>query len=113
MSITIAKDSTEEVHKYTRRIEFDDAAPILLERRYSHGGKEFIPDEASAGWNHGEPIQDITVEGYVLKKDRTPGQQRAQLRYETPASSNYGKQWGWDPAPEWLLELFGINGGNN
>jgi len=108
MAITVTEDRLGEVHTHSRRINFDGAAPILLERRYSHGGKEFIPDEARAGWTHGEPIQQITVEGYVLKKDRTTGQNRAELRYETPASMNYGKPYGYDPAPDWLLELFDI-----
>ena len=108
MSITIKEDRRGEVHTHSRRIEFEGAAPIYLERRYSHGGKEFIPDEALATWQHGEPITDIVVEGFVLKKDRTSGQQRATLRYATPANKSYGKSYGNDPAPDWVLELFDI-----
>jgi hypothetical protein len=109
MSITITEDRRGEVHTHSRRLEFEGAAPVLLERRYSHGGKEFIPDQARASWKHGEPITEITVEGFVLKKDRTSGQNRATLRYVTPAYKGYGSKWAPDPAPDWVLELFDIN----
>jgi hypothetical protein len=103
--ITITEDEPYTVHYHTRTIEFDGAAPVLLERRYSHGGKEFMPDRAFAKWSHGDAIDQINVSGYVLKKDRTSGQQRADLSYLTPANRLYEK-YGYPSAPEWLLELF-------
>lgn len=99
------EDNHTEVHTHSRRIEFENAAPVLLERRYSHGGKEFLPDSAAAKWNHGESIDSITVYGAVLKKDRTTGQQRSSLNYLTPSAKAYGK-YDYPSAPEWLLELF-------
>lgn len=104
MSI-VADDSTTEIRYYIRNIELQDVAPILLERNYSHGGKEFLPDSASARWNHGDPIKDISVGGYVLKRDRTTGQQRTTIDYVTPASIGWNTKWNTN-APEWLLELF-------
>ena len=101
----ITEDKLIETHNYARHIDIEGVAPILLERRYSHGGKEFLPDCATAKWSHGEPIRRITLSGYVLKKDRTTGQQRTEMNYDTPASPSWGKSYG-DNAPQWLLDLF-------
>ena len=110
MSITVIDTELIEIHTYVRKIVFEGAAPVLLERNYSHGGKEFIPDTAHSKWNHGEPAKTITVSGGVLKKDRTIGEQRAQLTYITPANQWWGQRRSFtDPeAPAWLLELFDI-----
>jgi len=105
MSAQISGDELYTVHYHQRTIAFENVAPILLERRYSHGGKEFLPDRAFAKWQHGKPIAQINVSGYVLKKDRSTGQQRASLDYLTPANRLYEK-YDYPSAPEWLLELF-------
>jgi hypothetical protein len=103
MSITVTDDQIIETHTYVRHIDIENAAPILLERRYSHGGKEFLPDCATAKWVHGEPIKSITLGGYVLKKDRTTGQQRATLSYITSAHPSWGRGH-YPEAPQWLLD---------
>lgn len=103
----ITNSETRETRYYVRDIEFDGVGPILLERRYSHGGKEFLPDFASATWNHGGDITRIQVSGHVLKKDRSIGQQRASIDYDTPHSRSWGTKWAVN-APDWALELFGI-----
>jgi hypothetical protein len=105
MSLQVTEDELCTVHYHTRTIDFGNAAPILLDRRYSHGGKEFLPDRAFAKWTHGGAIDQIKVSGYVLKKDRTTGQQRATLDYITPAHHAWGTRFA-TPAPDWLLELF-------
>lgn len=107
MSITVLEDSTVETRYYVRTIALENVAPILLERKYSHGGKEFLPDSASTKWGHDEGLTYIDLGGYVLKKDRTTGQQRAVTRYVTPASNSWDTRWGTN-APAWLLELFDI-----
>lgn len=108
----VLNDSTEETHYYVRHIELENAAPVLIAHRtYSHGGKEFLPDSAQARWSHGDAIREIIVSGYVLKKDRTTGQQRTDVRYLTPAHGDWqsNSRWRIDPdAPAWLLDLFGI-----
>lgn len=81
MSITVTGNVRDETRYYVRTIEFEGAAPILLERNYSHGGKEFLPTQAMAKWNHGDNIEVIRVLGDVLKKDRTTGQQVASRRH--------------------------------
>lgn len=108
MTITITGDETRETRYYVREIELDGVAPVLLERRYSHGGKEFLPDFAYARWDHGGGIKVIELHGYVLKKDRSTGQQRASLKYGTPNSLYWGRDSVYPDAPAWLLELFGI-----
>lgn len=109
MSITVKEDRYSEVHQHHRTIEFEGAEPVLLERTYSHGGKYFLPMRASCGWDHGAAITQITVEGFLLKKDGTPSQQRTDLEYITPAHGYWDDTRGWHTkAPEWLLELFGI-----
>lgn len=113
MSAIITSDSQTETRYYVRRVQFENVAPILLERNYSHGGKEFLPTTASARWEHGHDIKSIKVSGKVLKKDRTTGNQSADIDYCTPASHHWGKST-WQPqAPEWLLELFDIEVPNN
>lgn len=105
MSVQITDDELYTVHYHTRTIEFEGAAPILLERRYSHGGQTFVPDRAFAKWQHGHPFDQIKVAGFVLKKDGTPSKNRADLSYLTPANRLYQK-FDHPSAPEWLLELF-------
>jgi hypothetical protein len=104
MKITPTEDSLAEVHTYTRRIRFDGAEATAI-TGYSHRGKHFIPDFAIAKWEYGKPIHRIDVIGNVLKKDGTPGQNRAEVRYETPASISWNTPFGTN-APEWLIELF-------
>lgn len=103
MKITKDKPHTTHVHK--RTIEFEGAEPILLERRYSHGGKEFLPDGATAQWNHGEPIKRIVLEGGVLNKARTTGKLRTTVNYVTPDSKSWDSAYTIN-APQWLLDLF-------
>lgn len=108
VSIRVSEDTTRETRYYDRTIEIEGAPPVLLERRYSHGGKTFQPDVAMAKWNHGEQIKSIRVAGYVLKKDGAPGVQRTDVSFCTPASTGWGKG-DWRPdAPKWLLDLFGL-----
>ena len=105
--MNITENRLVETHYYQRSISIENVAPILLERQYSHGGKEFLPDIAHARWNHGEPIKHITLGGYVLKKDRTTGQSRAKMDYITPEHKMWARHSDYyTPAPEWLLDLF-------
>jgi hypothetical protein len=98
-------DSTiEETHYYRRGIELEGAEPQDV-RGYTHQGKKFLPDYAYARWEHGEPVKRISLRGHVLKKDGTPGKDRTDVSYETPASKLCGVG-GYPSAPQWLLELF-------
>ena len=104
---TVTDDTTHEVRYYQRTIELEGVEPILLEYRYSHGGKQFRPDKAYTQWGHGAPVTSITLHGPVLKADGTESKSRTSLKYVTPADYSWGK--GWDiEAPAWLLDLFGI-----
>lgn len=102
------RERTREDHTYTRFIEFSGVEPILLESGHSYGGRLFLPDYATATWNHGSEPGKITVSGCVLKKDGTPGQVRTSVKYscywEEPPVTH---MWSYPPAPRWLLDLFG------
>jgi hypothetical protein len=109
MSVTVTEDKTIETHTYVRHIDIENVGPVLVQRSYSHGGKEFLPDCATAKWAHGELIWKIILGGYVLKRDRTTGQQRTTVEYITPANKMWGKHSDYYiDAPAWLLGLFGI-----
>jgi len=113
MSANVTSDETVETRYYNRRIEFDNVGPVLLERNYSHGGKEMLPTIAKAKWSHGNPIEHITVVGPVLRKDRSAGQQLTELEYITPAHSRWGMGAAYYvEAPTWLLEAFQIDTNN-
>lgn len=104
------EDRTSEIRYYTRRVEFEGIEPILLERRYSHGGKRYLPDEAQCRWNHGSEVREIDVSGAVLKKDGTPGAFRTDVKYITPSHDRWGRgSIHYNEAPTWLLELLGIS----
>jgi hypothetical protein len=102
--MNITRDSAREVHTHSRSIAFEGHEPEEY-NGFSHNGKLWIPAQAYAEWQHGKPIQQITVQGNILKKDGTPGQSRGRQRYATPASRSWDTPFGTN-APEWLLELF-------
>lgn len=100
----ITEDRLIETRYYQRSIQFECREPETYVS-HNHKGKQWVPDIAYARWNHGAPITRVTLGGYILKKDGTPGQNRANIRYETPASRSWNSQWGTD-APQWVLDLF-------
>ena len=102
--MNIIENKLTETHYHQRRIEFDGAEPEAYES-YTHKGKQWVPDTAHARWTHGRPIEQITLHGYILKKDGTPGVNRGEIRYATPDSRGWDSQWDSN-APQWLLELF-------
>lgn len=101
---TTTKDTHRESHTHTRSINFEGHEPEAY-TGYTHKGKQWIPSHAWAEWSHGQPIEQITVTGHILKKDGTPGAQRGDQRYATPASRTWDTKYG-RKAPDWLLELF-------
>jgi hypothetical protein len=109
--MNITEDSSSEVHYHTRRVHFE-GAPAEPYVGFIHKGKLWVPDTASARWDHEQPIQKITVSGPILKKDGTPSQNRGKREYLTPADPMWARaaaEGGWyAQAPAWLLELFGI-----
>ena len=109
MSITIKADRRGEVHRHSRNIEFE-GVPAQPHSGYSHRGKQFIPVAAGAGWDHGKPIEKITVQGPLVKKDGTPGDTVVSTKYITPANRwwGQGQSYTGPDAPAWLLDLFDI-----
>lgn len=102
----ITERRTHEVRYYMRSVEFT-GRPSEEYVSYTNKGKSWIPDRASTRHNHGEPITDITVDGFLLKKDGTPSLNRVSNRYITPHHRSWGRSLR-RPAPAWLLELFNI-----
>lgn len=102
--MNITKDTFREVHTHTRGIHFEGREPELV-TGYSFRGKQWIPEYAEASWKHGDAIKTITMWGQVLKKDGTPGANKVEATYATPAHNGWDSRWNTN-APEWLLELF-------
>jgi hypothetical protein len=102
--MNITRDSPREVHTHSRSIDFEGREPEAY-NGYTHHGKLWIPTHAYAEWRHGQPIEQISVNGNILKKDGTPGQNRGTQRYCTPAHQSWDTKYGHN-APAWLLELF-------
>lgn len=105
----ITKDTTEETRYYRRGIELEEVEPQTVASGFSHishKGKSFLPDYAFARWDHGQPIEKISLRGHVLRKDGTPGRDRVDVDYITPADHLHGKGFGYPEAPNWLLVMF-------
>lgn len=96
-----------ETHMHSRTINFEgaQAEPFEPYLGYRGKGKQWVPNRAFAKWVHGRPIQRITVSGYLVKQDGTPGKNRGDTSYDTPASNAWSTRWGTN-APQWLLDLF-------
>lgn len=104
MTVQVTNKAAVEIHEHRLGISFEGAAPELY-GGYTHKGKKWLPDFAFAKWQHGQPITEISLRGYILKQDGTPSQNRGDITYLTPGHPNAGK--GFRPtAPQWLLDLF-------
>jgi hypothetical protein len=99
----VTQNKLVEIHQYRRGVEFEGAAPEVYHGD-THRGKRWIPDYAYAQWNHGEPIEEISVRGAILKQDGTPGQHRGDITYYTPACAWWARSF--RRAPQWVLDLF-------